>query len=90
MRALAWVAYERNTSQTWRRAEEATGEFLNRLWEDGVLLGEHAEQAYFARCDSTTMTDSDIRNGRLILSIGVAPSPLPVPVELPVLEARPW
>ena len=31
------------------------------------------EQAFFVRCDRTTMTDDDIENGRLICYVGVAP-----------------
>jgi phage tail sheath protein FI len=35
-------------------------------------LGRTPEQAFFVRCDETTMTADDIENGRLICNIGVA------------------
>jgi phage tail sheath protein FI len=40
---------------------------------DGMLQGRTKEEAYFVRCDRTTMTQADIDNGRLICLIGVAP-----------------
>ena len=32
-----------------------------------------AEEAFFVRCDRTTMTQDDIDNGRLICQVGLAP-----------------
>ncbi len=42
-------------------------------WRNGALLGAKPEEAYFVRCDRTTMTQNDLDNGRLICLIGVAP-----------------
>ena len=39
----------------------------------GGLLGAKPEDAFFVRCDRTTMTQDDIDNGRLVCLIGVAP-----------------
>jgi uncharacterized protein len=36
-------------------------------------MGSTEHQAYFVRCDRSTMTQDDIDNGRLIGLIGVAP-----------------
>jgi hypothetical protein len=41
------------------------------VWKNGALLGSTPEQAFFIKCDETTMTASDIDNGRLICLIGV-------------------
>jgi hypothetical protein len=41
-------------------------------WRDGELVGATAAQAFFVRCDRTTMTQNDLDNGRLILLVGVA------------------
>jgi uncharacterized protein len=38
-----------------------------------ALMGTGLDQAYFVRCDRTTMTQDDIDNGRLVGTIGVAP-----------------
>jgi len=35
-------------------------------------MGSKPDEAYFVKCDSTTMTQDDIDNGRLIVLIGVA------------------
>jgi phage tail sheath protein FI len=42
-------------------------------WKSGHLMGEKPQEAYFVRCDRSTMTQNDIDNGRLICLIGVAP-----------------
>jgi phage tail sheath protein FI len=36
-------------------------------------MGTTPEQAFFVKCDRTTMTQDDIDNGRLIVKIGIAP-----------------
>jgi phage tail sheath protein FI len=40
---------------------------------DGALQGRRAEEAFFVRCDRSTMTQNDLDNGRLVCEIGVAP-----------------
>ena len=47
--------------------------FLLRMWRDGALMGTTAEEAFFVKCDRTTMTQDDIDNGRLICYVGMAP-----------------
>lgn len=49
------------------------GDFLFKEWKNGALLGTKPEQAYFVRCDRSTMTQNDIDNGQLICLVGVAP-----------------
>ena len=44
------------------------------MWRTGALLGTKPEEAFFVRCDRTTMTQNDLDNGRLICLIGVAPT----------------
>ena len=39
----------------------------------GALMGATEAEAFFVKCDRTTMTQDDIDNGRLICYIGVAP-----------------
>ena len=48
--------------------------FLYNVWRDGALQGAIPEEAFFVRCDRpTTMTQTDIDNGKLIMEIGIAP-----------------
>jgi phage tail sheath protein FI len=67
-----WVVSEPNEA-TWAKVRQSITSFLQRVWRDGALAGITAEEAFFVRCDRTTMTQDDIENGRLICYIGVAP-----------------
>jgi phage tail sheath protein FI len=42
-------------------------------WRVGRLLGRRPAEAFFVRCDRTTMTQDDIDDGRLVIVVGVAP-----------------
>ena len=46
---------------------------MRTLWLNGQLAGVTQDEAFFVRCDRTTMTEDDIANGRLICLVGVAP-----------------
>ena len=67
-----WAVFENNGPALWARVKEAIDSFLYNEWTEGSLLGDSATQAYFVRCDRTTMTQNDLDNGRLICLIGVA------------------
>ena len=71
-RGTQWVVFEPNSPQTWTRVVNSVSAFLNTQWRSGALLGRKPEDAYFVRCDETTMSADDILNGRLICNIGVA------------------
>jgi phage tail sheath protein FI len=68
-----WVVFEPNDEKTWARVRQTITNFLTTVWRSGALFGSKAEQAFFVRCDRTTMTQDDIDNGRLICVIGIAP-----------------
>jgi phage tail sheath protein FI len=68
-----WVVFEPNDETLWARARRSVSEFLTGLWKDGMLQGATKEQAFFVRCDRTTMTQADLDNGRFIMLIGIAP-----------------
>ncbi len=69
-----WVVFEPNGPRLWKAVRRLIEDFLSREWKRGRLQGDKSEDAYFVRCDRTTMTEDDIDNGRLICIIGVAPS----------------
>ena len=48
-------------------------DFLFNEWQQGALLGDKPEKAFFVRCDRTTMTQNDLDNGRLVVLIGIVP-----------------
>jgi hypothetical protein len=67
------IVFEPNESKLWASVERLIGNFLTTVWNSGGLQGDTADQAFFVRCDLTTMTQDDIDNGRLIALVGVAP-----------------
>ncbi len=71
-RGTQWVVFENNSRQTWDNVRHTVEDFLLNEWKMGGLMGDKPEQAYFVRCDMTTMTQNDIDNGRLVCLIGVA------------------
>lgn len=86
-RATQWVVFEPNNEKLWARVRATITEFLTRVWRDGALMGVKAEEAFFVKCDRTTMSQDDIDNGRLICVIGVAPVK---PAEFVVFRIAQW
>jgi hypothetical protein len=70
---LAWVPTAPAGEATWAQAREEVESFLMRLWHAGVLAGNSPQEAFFVRCDPSTMTQADIDNGRIIVAIGLSP-----------------
>ncbi len=70
---LQWVVFEPNAEPLWARVRQTIRDFLTVVWRNGALEGTRPEEAFFVRCDRTTMTQTDIDNGRLIVLVGVAP-----------------
>jgi phage tail sheath protein FI len=68
-----WVVFEPNDDATWAKVRRNITGFLTSVWRSGALFGLTPEEAFFVKCDRTTMTEDDTRNGRLICLIGVAP-----------------
>jgi hypothetical protein len=67
-----WAVFEGNGPQLWTNIRETIGSFLNNEWRSGALLGDTPAQAYFVKCDRSTMTQSNLDNGQLVCLIGVA------------------
>ena len=82
-----WVVFEPNNEKLWGRVRATITEFLTRVWKDGALMGVKPEEAFFVKCDRTTMTQDDIDNGRLICVIGVAPVK---PAEFVIFRIAQW
>jgi uncharacterized protein len=70
---LQWAVFEVNYEPLWARVRRSITNFLTTVWRNGALQGGTAAEAFFVKCDQTTMTQTDIDNGRLIAVIGVAP-----------------
>ena len=72
-KGLQWVVFEPNGETLWQAIRQTVGDFLFGLFRQGALMGTKPEQAYFVKCDASTMTQADIDNGVLIIIVGVAP-----------------
>ncbi len=82
-----WAVFEPNNERLWANIRRMIEEFLFGQWKSGALLGSKPEEAFFVRCDRTTMTQNDIDNGRLICLIGVAPTR---PAEFVIFRIGQW
>ena len=68
-----WTVFEPNAEPLWQNLRSAITDFLQSEWRQGALQGTKPEDAYFVRIDRTTMTQTDIDEGRVIVQIGFAP-----------------
>lgn len=67
-----WAVFEPNGERLWANIRDTISSFLFNEWVSGALLGSSPQEAFFVRCDRSTMTQNDLDNGRLICLIGVA------------------
>jgi uncharacterized protein len=71
--STSWVVFEPNGQALWSAVSTTVSDFLYNEWREGRLFGATPAEAFFVRCDMTTMTQADLDDGRLICVIGVAP-----------------
>ncbi len=84
---IQWAVFEPNGEALWARVRTTISDFLTNEWQQGRLLGSSAQEAFFVRCDRTTMSQNDLDNGRLVCEIGVAPVK---PAEFVILNIGQW
>ena len=86
-RGTQWAVFEPNDEPLWAKVRDTITRFLHQEWTRGALLGRKPEEAFFIRCDRTTMTQNDLDNGRLVCLIGVAPIK---PAEFVIFRIGQW
>ena len=86
-RSTQWAVFEPNGDQLWANVRRSVESFLENEWKEGRLAGTKVEEAFFVRCDRSTMTQNDIDNGRMICLIGVAPL---YPAECVIFRIGQW
>jgi Bacteriophage tail sheath protein len=86
-KSTQWAVFEPNNERLWANIRFTIEDFLYVQWKSGALLGSKPEEAYFVRCDRTTMSQNDLDNGRLICLIGVAPTK---PAEFVIFRIGQW
>jgi phage tail sheath protein FI len=67
-----WAVFEPNGERLWANMRITISDFLFNEWQNGALLGDRADKAFFVKCDRSTMTQNDLDNGRLVCLVGVA------------------
>ncbi len=71
--AMRIAVFEPNSQPTWERVRSAIDNYLHQLWQQGALVGSNPQEAYFVQIgQGITMSESDIRKGRMIVKVGMA------------------
>ncbi len=70
---LQWAAFEPNAAPLRAQVLVNVNAFLLQLFQQGALAGATADQAFFVKCDATTMTQAEINSGVLNVVVGFAP-----------------
>jgi uncharacterized protein len=86
-KSTQWAVFEPNGERLWANLRRTVSDFLLNEWQNGALLGDKPEKAFFVRCDRSTMTQNDLDNGRLVCLIGVAPL---YPAEFVIFRIGQW
>ena len=68
-----WAVFEPNDEPLWTELRRHIGDFLLTLFRNGAFPANRQQEAFFVRCDRTTMTQNDIDNGRVNVLVGFAP-----------------
>lgn len=71
-RGTQWAVFEPNGERLWADLRTAIGDFLHNEWRNGALTGTRPEEAYFVRCDRSTMSPQDLDEGRVVCLVAVA------------------
>ncbi|RAW92382.1 phage tail sheath family protein [Photorhabdus laumondii] len=71
--AMQSVVFEPNSQPTWERVKSAIDNYLYSLWQQGALAGNKPQEAYFVQIGKgLTMSDDDIKQGKMIVKVGMA------------------
>ncbi|TNH42102.1 phage tail sheath family protein [Photorhabdus luminescens] len=71
--AMRFAVFEPNSQPTWERVKSAIDNYLYSLWQQGALAGNKPQEAYFVQIgQGITMSDDDIKQGKMIVKIGMA------------------
>lgn len=75
--------FENNNSTLWATLSAIVTQYLQGIWQQGVLQGDTADQAYFVQCDSGNNTATSIAAGEVHIQVGLA---LNSPAEFIVID----
>jgi phage tail sheath protein FI len=72
--AIQWAVFEPNSTLTRVKLNLTLTSFLLSLWQRGALMGASASDAFFVKCEDENNPQRERDQGRLLATIGVAPS----------------
>jgi Bacteriophage tail sheath protein len=86
-RGTQWVVFEPNDYDLWQRVRRNISAFLRLQWQEGMLFGATAEEAFYVKCDEETNPPESIELGRLVCEIMVRPV---YPAEFVIFRVGQW
>lgn len=73
VRELAWTASERNAEALWARVRQQAEAALYSFWRSGEMKGARHEEAFFVRCERSTINDHGQIAGSYYATPGLDP-----------------
>lgn len=67
-----WAVFEPNGQKLRDGIRQSVEGFLCNQWKSGGLLDTIPKEAFFVRCDHSTMTQNDMDDRRVVCLVGVA------------------
>lgn len=78
-----FAVFEDNNPTLWSRISAVVSQYLQGIWQQGMLTGTTAEEAFFVQCDDTNNTPTTIAAGEVHIKVGLA---LNSPAEFVVID----
>ena len=66
--------FESNGERLWSEITQRLNDVLRILFDLGALRGKEPEDAFFVRCDKSTMSQQDLDRGRVIAEVEFNPA----------------
>lgn len=67
-----FAVFDNNNQVLWTKLTAVVGQYLQGVWQAGLLQGDTASQAFYVTCDSTNNTPQTIASGEVQIQVGVA------------------
>ena len=66
--------WQEELERLWAALTQRLNDVLRVLYDLGALRGKNPEDAFFVRCDRSTMTQQDLDNGRVVAQVHFEPA----------------
>lgn len=85
----AWALLQPNDVTLWTQLAADMNDFMMNLFAAGWFKGTTPSQAFFVKCDATTMSAQDLAEGRTVMVVGFAPITASEFIILTIVQQRP-